>query len=156
MSAVQTLDLTFFQGVFFSCLKAVYSRSHTMVNRCCVGGCSCTYADGVSLFKFPQDDLLFNEWVKQVRRTRVKWAGPDKYSLVCSKHFTEDCFDNTRLLRQQCGWKLQRLRVLNSTAVPTIFFKPKHGLLGKKSPSKAQAYSCVLRCEWFAIAWYTL
>ena len=38
-----------------------------MVKRCVAAGCSNTNADGVSLFKFPKDEKLCAQWIKQVK-----------------------------------------------------------------------------------------
>ena len=69
-----------------------------MVKRCVAAGCSNTYSDGVSLFAFPRDPSLRQEWLKQVQKTRARWSGPSKHSVLCSCRFTEDCFEPDTLL----------------------------------------------------------
>ena len=59
----------------------------TMVKHCIAAGCSNTYSDNVSLFKFPKDHVLRQKWVKNVQRTRAQWSGPSEYSVLCSQHF---------------------------------------------------------------------
>ena len=53
-----------------------------MVKCCVAAGCSNTYTDTVSLFKFPKDPVLGQKWVKNVQRTRVQWSGPSEYSVT--------------------------------------------------------------------------
>ena len=64
-----------------------------MVKRCVAAGCSNTYKDGVSLFQFPRDAVLEKQWTKEVQKTRAKWQGPSDSSVLCSEHFTNDCFE---------------------------------------------------------------
>ena len=57
--------------------------------------------------------------------------GPDKFnernwkpssaSVLCSEHFSVDCFDDIPALKASLGFAVQRKRVLKSTAVPSIF-----------------------------------
>ena len=89
-----------------------------MVNRCVAGGCSNTAGPGVSLHKFPSDPVLRKQWEKQVQRTRAKWKATET-SVLCSAHFTEDCFEVTTALAAQFG--LARKRKLVAGAIPTIF-----------------------------------
>ena len=71
-----------------------------MPERCVVFGCSNTAntAEGVCLYQIPfWDDnsplkaKRRQRWVNFVRRRRAKWT-PTHASVVCSKHFTKDCF----------------------------------------------------------------
>ena len=94
-----------------------------MPNRCCVGGCSNVTSRDISLHRFPRDDAVKQEWVAQIKRTRDKWQGPGPYSLVCSVHFSEECFDPTPKLKEAFGCNQQTKRRLLPTAVPTIFGK---------------------------------
>ena len=90
-----------------------------MVKRCVAAGCSNTYSDGVSLFAFPRDPSLRQEWLKQVQKTRARWSGPSEHSVLCSCHFTEDCFEPDTLLAPKLG--LAKRKMLKRDAVPTIF-----------------------------------
>ena len=90
-----------------------------MVARCIAAGCSNARSDTVSLFRFPKDPALRLRWIKQIKRTRAKWTGPTDRSVLCSKHFTEDCFEPTSALGASFGLKM-RLK-LKPDAVPTIF-----------------------------------
>ena len=61
--------------------------------RCIVVGCSNENKDGVSLFKFLIRKEIREQWIKQVKRTRAGWTSPSDYSVICSCHFTGDCFE---------------------------------------------------------------
>ena len=90
-----------------------------MPKRCVAAGCSNTYSDKVSLFKFPKDPVLRQQWVKQVQRTRAEWSGPSEHSVLCSDHFDSSCIEPDTKLASQMG--LQKRTRLKEGAVPTIF-----------------------------------
>ncbi|XP_057682094.1 lethal(3)malignant brain tumor-like protein 2 isoform X2 [Corythoichthys intestinalis] len=103
-----------------------------MVKMCCVGNCSNSSNADISIFKFPSDNAVRAQWIEQVKRTRTNWSGPSKFTGVCSKHFTEDCFDQLTAIRRDLGWIQQHPRVLLPSAVPTLF---------ERKPVKAGALS---------------
>ena len=90
-----------------------------MIKRCVATGCSNTYKDGVSLFQFPRDPALRKQWTKEVQRTRANWQGPSDNSILCSKHFTNDCFEEDTAIAARFG--IEKRRRLKSNAVPTVF-----------------------------------
>ena len=92
-----------------------------MVRRCVAAGCSNTPSSTVILFKFPNDPVLRDKWVKQVRRTRAEWEATE-HSVLCSEHFSEDCFEADAALAQSFG--LSKRRRLKPDAIPTIFHRP--------------------------------
>lgn len=92
-----------------------------MVNRCVAAGCSNTPSERVSLYKFPSDPRIREKWVKQVKRTRAKWNAT-KHSVLCSDHFTEDCFEVDSTIAATFG--LSKKRRLKPDAVPSIFHRP--------------------------------
>ena len=47
----------------------------------------------VSFLKFPSYPILKEKCTKEVKRTRNRWSGPSKHSVLCEKHFTEECFE---------------------------------------------------------------
>ena len=94
-----------------------------MVKRCVAAGCSNTYSDNVSLFKFPKDPVLRHKWVKNVQRTRAQWNGPSDHSVLCSQHFDSSCFERDSDLASQMG--MQKRRRLKEDAVPTLFERPR-------------------------------
>uniref|UniRef100_A0A3B5QY63 THAP domain-containing protein 1 n=1 Tax=Xiphophorus maculatus TaxID=8083 RepID=A0A3B5QY63_XIPMA len=71
-----------------------------MPKRCVAAGCSNYPSEHISLFSFPKDEELRNQWTKQVQRTRGSWV-PTASSVLCSEHFPA--------------------RVIKPTAVPSIF-----------------------------------
>ena len=74
-----------------------------MVKRCVAAGCSNTYSDNVSLFKFPRDPILRQQWVKQEQRTRAQWSGPSEHSVLCSEHFTDSSFQPDSAIAASMG-----------------------------------------------------
>ena len=74
-----------------------------MVKCCVAAGCSNTNSDGVSLFQFPQDTALRMQWTREVERTRANWQGPSDYSVLCSDHFTNDCFEEEMTITARFG-----------------------------------------------------
>ncbi|XP_071453914.1 uncharacterized protein [Hetaerina americana] len=92
-----------------------------MVHHCCAYGCRERSQKGgsVTLHSFPKDPSRRKLWEMKVRRQNFKVTD---YTKICSKHFTDDCFD-----REKFGgtW-------LKSDAVPTLFNFTSHVL----SPSK--------------------
>ena len=64
------------------------------------------HCDSVSLFRFPRYPCLREKWVKHVQRTQVHW-NPTDNSVLCSKHFEEDCFEPGRMLELVVRYKWQ-------------------------------------------------
>ena len=92
-----------------------------MIKCCVAAGCSNTYKDGVSLFQFPHDAVLQKQWTKEVQKTRAKWQGPSDSSVLCSEHFTSDCFEEDTAIAARFGIKKQRR--LKPNAVLTLFHR---------------------------------
>ena len=92
-----------------------------MVKRCVATGCSNTYKDGVSLFQFPRDPALRKQWTMEVQRTRANWQGPSDNSVLCSEHFTNDCFEEDTAIAARFG--IEKRRRLKPNAVPTVFHR---------------------------------
>ena len=91
-----------------------------MVKRCVAAGCSNMYSDGVSLFLFLKDHARRQQWIKQVQRTRAEWKRPSEHSVLCSDHFTDDCFEPDTAIASSLGLNKPRRR-LKADAVPTVF-----------------------------------
>ena len=100
-----------------------------MPNYCVAFGCSNTSSKpGISCFRFPKDPVLKKKWIEQVRD---KWPeGPSKNSVVCSEHFTQDCFDASSQLFQSFGMK--KTPKLKNNSIPTIFNRPNSGRVTKR------------------------
>ena len=77
----------------------------------------------VSFHKFPKketNEKRYAEWVRQVKRTRAEWNGPTSADTpICSKHFTEECFEKVTQLKEEVGYRNRRQ--LKNNAVPTLF-----------------------------------
>lgn len=65
----------------------------------------------VHFLSFPKDDIRCRQWVIKIRRANFSVS---KYSRICSKHFTKDCFDTEKF---GGTW-------LKEDAVPTLFDFP--------------------------------
>ena len=111
----------------YVCVKTQLAISCTgqandkMVKRCVAAGCSNTNADGVSLYNFLKDEALRSQWIKQVQRFRAEWTATS-YSVLCSKHFNDDCFGPDSKIAATFG--MQKAKRLKSGAVPPIFDRP--------------------------------
>ena len=92
-----------------------------MVNRCVVGGCSCTNRDGVSTHRFPADKGVREKWDRFVRSTRKNWTHSSDKSIICGKHFVSpDDFENHMQWRMGFASNL----CLKRDAIPSIRPKP--------------------------------
>ena len=77
------------------------------MNRCMTAGCSNTPSSRVSLCKFHSDPTLRRKLEKQVQQMQAQWKASE-HSLLCSDHFTEDCFEVDSVLVSQFGIKKRR------------------------------------------------
>ena len=80
----------------------VYAFTH-----CVDAGYSSTHKDGVSVFKIPRDPGLREQSMKQVQRFRAQWKSRDD-SVLCSKHFADDCFEPGPDIAAKFGIKMAR------------------------------------------------
>ena len=68
----------------------------------------------------------YDEWVKQVQKTRAEWNGPaSQYAYVCSDHFTPDCYEIRPVMMKEMGFSVSTVRKLKPSAVPTLFSRGK-------------------------------
>ena len=86
-------------------------------SRCTVQGCSniSNHSAGISLHRSPASGAVRDQWLRFVRKHRANFA-PRGIFVVCSKHFTENCFE--RGLHVD-GSK----RTIHSHAIPTVWKK---------------------------------
>ena len=91
-----------------------------MPERGVAAGCNLRRQDGVSLYRFPSDEQVKKLWIKQVKTHRAHWDGPSTYSVLCSHHFKEDCFEEGPL---QLTEEYVSKRKLRKDAIPTVFPK---------------------------------
>ena len=102
--------------------------------KCCVtASCSNTNADSVSLYKFPKDEALRSQWIKQVQRFRAEWTATS-YLVLCSKHFNDDCFEPDSKITAMLG--MQKAKRFKSSAIPMIFDTPLSEEVRKKRVAK--------------------
>lgn len=102
-----------------------------MPERCVVYGCSnlANSAKGISLYRIPywEDDRPLaksrrKKWLDFIQRKRAQWT-PSFGSVVCSEHFTEDCFEyGSDAVKKYKTPKLKRDEV-GVTAVPSLLSK---------------------------------
>nr|XP_006120691.1 zinc finger protein 282-like isoform X1 [Pelodiscus sinensis] len=104
-----------------------------MPARCVVARCSNTTQDGVSLFKFPKDPHFRSLWDRFVQLKRVDWRGGHDRSLICSAHFTDECFDISSVTQKKLEFGKRLL--LTKTAVPTLNVCPS---MNENPPSRSQ------------------
>ena len=99
-------------------------RKHLPGNYCAAGrpgGGSCTNTNatpGVSMHLFPTDKGLRNQWLNFVRRHRADFR-PAKTSVLCSVHFTPDCFTR-RIDLIDASENVSKNRHIKKGSVPTI------------------------------------
>ena len=79
-------------------------------------------ANDVSMFHFPQNPLLRQQWNKQVQKTHADWKDATDNSVLCNEHFISDCFEEDSLIVAQFG--LTKRKHLKADAVPMIFHRP--------------------------------
>uniref|UniRef100_A0AAV2J0G2 THAP-type domain-containing protein n=1 Tax=Knipowitschia caucasica TaxID=637954 RepID=A0AAV2J0G2_KNICA len=105
-----------------------------MGKTCVAYGCSNVNKDGVSLHSFPNpttEKERFDEWNRQVKRTRLHWTGPPlpylsaawRSCVVCSEHFTLDSFEHINSVAASLGYKTRA--TLKPDAIPTVFKRKK-------------------------------
>lgn len=65
---------------------------------CVVAGCSKRQTDDVSVHSFPKDERQRAAWTRFVKLTRADWTGPSQYTVICSEHFNEECYEQQHFL----------------------------------------------------------
>ena len=98
----------------------MHAAYREMPNHCVAYGCSNTSSNkGISIFHFPKDGSLRKKWTEQVKRTRTEWKGPTVNSVLCSDHFSQDCFEVKNKMHESFGF--ETTAKLKKDAVPTTF-----------------------------------
>ncbi len=87
MVCIRTAPLVNCKPYYFQVTGLKYANPAMYI----AAGCSSTYSGGVRLFTYPKDLVMIAEWVRQVQRTRAQLKPSS--SVLCSNHFTDDCFD---------------------------------------------------------------
>ena len=101
-------------------------------SRCTVQGCSniSNHSAEISLHRSPASGAVRDQWLRFVRTHRANFA-PRGIFVVCSEHFTENCFE--RGLRVD-GSK----RTIRSHAIPTVWKKGSEKLSSARSRRKVR------------------
>ena len=94
-----------------------------MPNRCVAINCSNTASKDVSLHFWPANKAQADAWRRFVATKRSHWK-PSPRSILCSAHFSDDCFENKLRFSMGYGTRL----ILRPGAVPTIHTPPKLNL----------------------------
>jgi len=69
--------------------------------KCVVVECHTVGGMGYSFHHFPKYPAICSLWVKAVHNQRKNWKGPTDASLICSKHFELDCYE--QYYREELG-----------------------------------------------------
>ena len=119
-------------------LNSVYafslSRTNIKMPTCAAVGCDNRQGEcndkSVSFHRFPiNNQILLKKWVENLDRgqhdnakAKVKktWK-PSGKSILCSKHFTQDCFEEDKYVKYGLKPSGKEVRKLKEGAVPTIF-----------------------------------
>ena len=72
------------------CSLDLFSSFIKMPSRCVAAGCD--HKDN-QLYEWPKDASLARRWTNFVKTKRDKWS-PSARSVLCSKHFKDECFLN--------------------------------------------------------------
>ena len=91
-----------------------------MVKRCVVQFCSNSNKTGHTMRKFLKDPNLKRQWVKFVQLNRADFVEPSVHSVICSNHFSPDCYENSYM----AGMGLTKKKQLLPGAVTTIHALP--------------------------------
>lgn len=68
------------------------------------------------MHKFPKDANLKRQWLKFVQVKRANFVEPSEHSVICSSHFSSDCYEKSYMT--EMGLKKQKQLIAG--AVPTI------------------------------------
>lgn len=88
--------------------------------RCVAAGCIFSNKDGVNLHSFPLDrPAILKQWVTFVKVHRKDWEGPTQRSVLCSSHFTPECYPLKYRIMESLGQNIKR-KELEKNAIPTV------------------------------------
>lgn len=96
---------------------------------CVVAGCSKRQTDNVSAHSFPKDERQRAAWTRFVKLTRADWTGQSQYTVICSEHFNEECYERQHYLTKDFGIPTKKRLVPGS--VPSIYPKRKRDELNE-------------------------
>lgn len=55
------------------------------------------------MHSFPKDERQRAAWTRFVKLTRADWTGPSQYTVICSEHFNEECYERQHFLMKDFG-----------------------------------------------------
>lgn len=102
----------------------------------------------ISVHRFPKAKRMRKIWINFVNNTRSDFVCTNN-SVICSDHFTEDCFDPSFALKQQFGLDSSRGRTLLDGKYPSIKCKvqvepeDKLNLEASSTPSTSAAVTAI-------------
>ena len=109
------------------------------------GGCSNTTDGGYSLYTFPKGPALRAQLTRKVARYHSEWPGSTEHSVLCSLHFTKDCYKASSLLAEEMALPYGKKRRLKSKALPTLFPRASDSTTGSMDWAKASIHSIQAR-----------
>lgn len=88
---------------------------------CVAAGCGSTHRDNVSLHEFPKENRaeIRRLWINIVKTKRKDFTNTSKYSVLCEKHFTPECYPMEYSIKKAMGLEVKK-KCLLPDAVPTI------------------------------------
>lgn len=77
-----------------------------------------THSWMVSVCSYPQRSRAYGrwqQWIKPVQRLKARWKGSNKHLILCSNHFTANCFEPDKAKASSLGldkpWRRRRANV---------------------------------------------
>lgn len=113
----------FRQAVTYNDVTSTLPNRRLLINMkvCCVCGCENSRKNSVkSFFLFPKNEKIREQWTARVRVTNGNSWMPEKNSIICSDHFTDDSFLRNRRLWTSLSLQMKRQN-LKPGSLPTVF-----------------------------------
>lgn len=122
-------------------------------HNCVVAGCSKRQTDDVSVHSLPKDERQRAAWTCFVKIIRADWTGPSQYTVICSEHFNEDCYERQHYLVRDFGIPTKKRLIPGS--VTSIYQKGKRDELNEafvvcpssSMPAPTQERGAHAKCE---------
>lgn len=88
---------------------------------CVAAGCGSTHRDNVSLHEFPKENRaeIRRLWINIVKTKRKDFTNTSKYSVLCEKHVTPECYPMKYSIKKAMGLEVKK-KCLLPDAVATI------------------------------------
>lgn len=77
---------------------------------CVAAGCTSTHRDNVSLHEFPKENRaeIRRLWINFVKTKRNYFTNTSKYSVLCEKHFTPECYPMEYSIKKAMGLEVKK------------------------------------------------